>query len=56
MPMPDHFTFSAVWIGLGVLALFEGLSKLTSEKIAAPVAGVSVFSCSSGCNGNTKLG
>jgi hypothetical protein len=34
------FYFFAVWVGLGVLALFEGLSKLTSEKIAAPVAGL----------------
>lgn len=34
------FYFFAVWIGLGVLALFEGLSKLTNEKIAAPVAGL----------------
>ncbi len=34
------FYFFAVWIGLGVLALFEAFSKLTSEKIAAPLAGV----------------
>jgi hypothetical protein len=34
------FYFFAVWIGLGVLALFEALSKITSEKIAAPVAGL----------------
>jgi hypothetical protein len=34
------FYFYAVWIGLGVLALFEALSKITGEKIAAPVAGV----------------
>jgi hypothetical protein len=34
------FYFYAVWIGLGVLALFEGLAKLTGEKIAAPVAGI----------------
>jgi hypothetical protein len=33
------FYFYAVWIGLGVLALFEGISKLTGEKIAAPLAG-----------------
>ncbi len=33
------FYFFAVWIGIGVLALFEVLSKLTGEKIAAPVAG-----------------
>ena len=37
------FYFFSVWIGLGVLALFEGLSKLTSEKIAAPVAGILCF-------------
>jgi len=34
------FYFFTVWIGLGVLALFDWLSKLTSEKIAAPVAGL----------------
>jgi len=34
------FYFFAVWIGLGVLALFELFSKLTGEKIAAPLAGV----------------
>jgi hypothetical protein len=33
------FYFFAVWIGLGVLALSEALSKLTGKKIAAPVAG-----------------
>jgi hypothetical protein len=33
------FYFFAVWIGLGVLAIFEILSRLTGEKIAAPVAG-----------------
>lgn len=37
------FYFFSVWIGLGVLALFEGLSKLTGEKIAAPVAGLLCF-------------
>jgi MFS family permease len=37
------FYFFAVWIGLGVLALFEALSKLTGEKIAAPVAGLLCF-------------
>lgn len=37
------FYFFAVWIGLGVLALFEGLSKVIEEKIAAPVAGVLCF-------------
>jgi hypothetical protein len=34
------FYFFAVWIGLGVLALFEGLSKLIKENIAAPAAGL----------------
>ena len=34
------FYFFAVWIGLGVLAVFEALSKVTGEKIAAPVAGL----------------
>ena len=34
------FYFFSVWIGLGVLALFEGISKLTSEKVAAPIAGL----------------
>jgi Protein of unknown function (DUF2723) len=37
------FYFFAVWIGLGVLALFEGLAKLVKENIAAPVAGVICF-------------
>ena len=37
------FYFFAVWIGLGVLALFEGISKLTGEKLAAPIAGVLCF-------------
>jgi len=37
------FYFFSVWIGLGVLALFEALSRLTSEKIAAPVAGLLCF-------------
>jgi hypothetical protein len=37
------FYFFAVWIGLGVLALFEGLSRVISEKIAAPVAGLLCF-------------
>ena len=37
------FYFFAVWIGLGVLALFEGISKLTGEKIAAPLAGLLCF-------------
>jgi hypothetical protein len=37
------FYFFAVWIGLGVLALFEGLAKLVKENIAAPVAGLLCF-------------
>jgi hypothetical protein len=37
------FYFFTVWIGLGVLALFEAFSKLTSEKIAAPLAGALCF-------------
>ena len=34
------FYFFSVWIGLGVMALFEGISRLTGERIAAPVAGL----------------
>lgn len=34
------FYFFSVWIGLGVLALYEGLTKLTGKKIAAPLAGL----------------
>jgi hypothetical protein len=34
------FYFFAVWIGLGVLFIFEAFSKFTSENIAAPVAGI----------------
>ena len=37
------FYFFSVWIGIGVLALFEGLSRLINEKIAAPVAGLLCF-------------
>jgi hypothetical protein len=33
------FYFYSVWIGLGVLALFEAISKIVNEKIAAPLAG-----------------
>jgi hypothetical protein len=33
------FYFYSVWIGLGVLALFEAISKIVKEKIAAPLAG-----------------
>ena len=34
------FYFYSVWIGLGVLALFDSISKVVKEKIAAPVAGI----------------
>lgn len=34
------FYFYSVWIGLGVLAIYELISRLTGEKMAAPVAGV----------------
>ncbi len=37
------FYFFAAWIGLGVLPLFEIISKLTGEKIAAPMAGILCF-------------
>jgi hypothetical protein len=37
------FYFYAVWIGIGVLALFEGLARFINEKIAAPVAGAVCF-------------
>jgi hypothetical protein len=37
------FYFFSIWIGMGVLALFQGISKLTGEKIAAPVAGILCF-------------
>ena len=37
------FYFFSVWIGLGVLALFEGFSRIMSEKIAAAVAGILCF-------------
>ncbi len=37
------FYFFSVWIGLGVLFIFELFSKLTGEKIAAPVAGLLCF-------------
>ncbi len=33
------FYFYSVWIGLGVLAIFEVISKIIKEKIAAPLAG-----------------
>ena len=34
------FYFYAVWIGLGVLGVFEVLAKVLKEKVAAPVAGI----------------
>jgi len=34
------FYFYAVWIGLGMLALFEGLAKVTGDRISAPVSGL----------------
>lgn len=37
------FYFFSVWIGLGVLFLFELLAKLTGERIAAPAAGLLSF-------------
>jgi hypothetical protein len=37
------FYFFSVWIGLGVLSIFEALSRLTGEKIAAPVSGAVCF-------------
>jgi hypothetical protein len=37
------FYFFAVWIGLGVLYLFEILSQIMKEKFAAPLAGVLSF-------------
>ena len=37
------FYFFAVWIGIGVLALYEELAKLIKENIAAPVAGLICF-------------
>lgn len=37
------FYFFSVWIGLGVLALYEGLSKLVKRNIAASLAGLICF-------------
>jgi hypothetical protein len=37
------FYFFTIWIGLGVLFLFELLSKLTGENMAAPIAGILSF-------------
>lgn len=37
------FYFFCVWIGLGVLALYELFAKVAGEKIAAPAAGIICF-------------
>ncbi|MGB4292076.1 MAG: DUF2723 domain-containing protein [Bacteroidales bacterium] len=37
------FYFYTVWIGLGVLAVFEWLSKIMNEKIASAISGVVCF-------------
>lgn len=37
------FYFYTIWIGLGIMSLFEAFSKFTGEKIAAPLAGVIGF-------------
>jgi len=37
------FYFFSIWIGLGVLFLFELMSKLTGENMAAPIAGILSF-------------
>ncbi len=37
------FYFFSVWIGLGVLALFEWISKKINEKISASVSGIICF-------------
>jgi Protein of unknown function (DUF2723) len=34
------FYFFTIWIGIGVLAIFEMLAKLLKEKLAAPAAGI----------------
>ena len=34
------FYFYAIWIGIGVLVLFEGLSKIMKQYLAAPLAGL----------------
>jgi len=38
------FYFFTVWLGLGVLALFDGLSKIINEKYAAVASGIICFS------------
>ena len=50
------FYFFTVWIGIGVLALYEGLSRFINEKIAAPVAGVLCFVSVPAANGSRELG
>ncbi len=37
------FYFFAIWIGIGVLAVFEKIAKVVKENIAAPVAGLICF-------------
>lgn len=37
------FYFYAVWIGIGVLALFELITRIAGEKLAAPIAGILAF-------------
>jgi len=37
------FYFFAIWIGIGVLAVFEGFAKLVKENIAAPFTGLICF-------------
>jgi hypothetical protein len=37
------YYFFAIWIGIGVLALFEQLARVVKEKIAAPAAGLICF-------------
>ena len=50
------FYFFAVWIGLGVLALFEAVSKAGRRKNCSPSCRSIMFFCSSGNNGIRKLG
>jgi hypothetical protein len=37
------FYFFAIWIGIGVLAIFEGINRIVKENIAAPAAGILCF-------------
>jgi hypothetical protein len=37
------FYFFSVWIGLGVLTVFDIISRILKEKVAAPVAGILCF-------------